>query len=154
MNMSTRNPSEPIENLALGQIIEVDGSRLVTELSPNLSEHSRVYAGETYPICNGWIVLRITHDADREHVRSILPDSMSGLTKMLSGLRRQEIIFAGQAAMLPARIVIRDLKPEQLPKSNDIDCDCGCDCDKGCQNDATPDAQIEEMVNCRRYQRR
>jgi hypothetical protein len=98
--------------------------------------------------CNSWIVLRITNDTDREHVRSILPDSMSGLTKMLSGLRRQEAIFVGQAAMLPSRILIRDLKPEQLPKSNDIDFD------KGWQNDATPDAQIEEVVNRWRYQRR
>lgn len=40
--------------------------------------------------CNSWIILRITNDADREHVRAILPDSMAGLTKMLSGLRRQE----------------------------------------------------------------
>ena len=47
--------------------------------------------------CNSWIVLRITNDSDREHVRSVLPDSMSGLTKMLSGLRRQEAIFVGQA---------------------------------------------------------
>lgn len=43
--------------------------------------------------CNSWIVLRITNDADREHVRSILPDSMAGLTKMLSGLLRQEAIL-------------------------------------------------------------
>jgi len=98
--------------------------------------------------CNSWIVLRITNDADREHVRSILPDSMSGLTKMLSGLRRQEAIFVGQAAMLPSRILILDLKPEQLPKSNDIDFD------KGWQNDATPDGQIQEVVNRWRYQRR
>lgn len=98
--------------------------------------------------CNSWIVLRITNDADRELVRSILPDSMSGLTKMLSGLRRQEAIFVGQAAMLPSRILIRNLKPEQLPKSNDIDFD------KGWQNDATPDAQIQEVVNRWRYQRR
>jgi len=98
--------------------------------------------------CNSWIVLRITNDADRDHVRSILPDSMSGLTKMLSGLRRQEAIFVGQAAMLPSRILIRDLKPEQLPKSNDIDFD------KGWQNDATPDSQIQDVVNRWRYQRR
>ena len=50
MSMSTRNPNEPIENLAIGQIIEVDGSRLVAELNPTLSELSRVHAGETYPI--------------------------------------------------------------------------------------------------------
>jgi len=52
MNMSTRNPNEPIENLAIGQIIEVDGSRLVAELNPTLSELSRVYAGETIPSDN------------------------------------------------------------------------------------------------------
>lgn len=98
--------------------------------------------------CNSWIVLRITNDADREHVRSILPDSMSGLTKMLSGLRRQEAIFVGQAAVLPSRILIRDLKPEQLPKSNDIDFD------KGWRNNATPDTQIQAVVARWRYQRK
>lgn len=98
--------------------------------------------------CNSWIVLRITNDADREHVRSILPDSMSGLTKMLSGLRRQEAIFVGQAAMLPSRILVRDLKPDQLPKSNDIDYDTGW------QNDASPDLQIQEVVKRWRYQHR
>jgi DNA helicase HerA-like ATPase len=66
--------------------------------------------------CNTWIVLRITNDTDREHVRSILPDSLAGLTKVLSGLRRQEAIFTGQAAMLPSRILIRSLEREQLPR--------------------------------------
>lgn len=98
--------------------------------------------------CNSWIVLRITNDADCEYVRSILPDSMSGLTKMLSGLRRQEAIFVGQAAMLPSRILIRNLKPEQLPRSNDIDFD------KGWQSDALSDDQIGEVVKRWRYQRR
>ena len=46
--------------------------------------------------CNSWIVLRITNEADRAHVRGVLPDSMAGLTKMLSGLRRQEAIFVGK----------------------------------------------------------
>jgi len=98
--------------------------------------------------CNSWIVLRITNDADCEYVRSILPDSMSGLTKMLSGLRRQEAIFVGQAAMLPSRILIRNLKPEQLPRSNDIDFD------KGWQSDVLSDSQIGEVVKRWRYQRR
>ncbi len=71
--------------------------------------------------CNSWIVLRITNDADRDHVRSILPDSMAGLTKMLSGLRRREAIFVGQAAVLPSRIMIRTLADDQLPRSKDID---------------------------------
>jgi len=71
--------------------------------------------------CNSWIVLRVTNDADREHVKSILPDSLSGLTKLLSGLKRQEAIFVGQAAMIPSRIMIRKLESNQLPQSHDID---------------------------------
>lgn len=98
--------------------------------------------------CNSWIVLRVTNDADREHVKAILPDSMVGLTKMLSGLRRQEAIFVGQAAMLPSRIMIRSLLPEQLPKSNDIDFD------KGWQGLPMSAAQLKVVANRWRYQRR
>ncbi|MEX7536679.1 ATP-binding protein [Providencia rettgeri] len=96
--------------------------------------------------CNSWIVLRITNDADREHVRSILPDSMSGLTKMLSGLRRQEAIFVGQAATLPTRVMIRSLSDEQLPRSNDIDFD------KGWQQQAMTIDQISDVAMKWRYQ--
>ncbi len=98
--------------------------------------------------CNSWIVLRVTNDSDREHVKAILPDSMVGLTKMLSGLRRQEAIFVGQAAMLPSRIMIRDLADDQLPKSKDIDFD------KGWQSDAMSEDQLKDVVNRWRYQKR
>jgi len=96
--------------------------------------------------CNSWIILRMTNDADREHVRAILPDSMAGLTKMLSGLRRQEAIFIGQAAVLPSRILIRTLTPEQLPRSNDIDFD------KGWQAVAMTESQLTAIGNKWRYQ--
>lgn len=96
--------------------------------------------------CNSWIVLRITNDADREHVRSVLPDSMSGLTKMLSGLRRQEAIFVGQAATLPTRVMIRSLSEDQLPRSNDVDFD------KGWQSEALTIGQISAVVRKWRYQ--
>jgi len=96
--------------------------------------------------CNSWIILRITNDADREHVRAILPDSMAGLTKMLSGLRRQEAIFVGQAAVLPSRILIRSLASEQLPRSNDIDFD------KGWQAATMTEAKLEAIANRWRYQ--
>ena len=79
--------------------------------------------------CNSWIVLRLTNSSDREHVRGVLPDSMGGLTKMLSGLRRREAIFVGQAAMLPSRILVRRLVKGQIPKSNDIDFDRGWQCE-------------------------
>lgn len=98
--------------------------------------------------CNSWIVLRITNDADREHVRSILPDSMAGLTKMLSGLRRQEAIFVGQAAMLPSRIIVRTLEQNQLPRSHDIDFDGGW------QNDAMTPEQLKTVAGRWRYQQR
>lgn len=98
--------------------------------------------------CNSWIVLRITNDADREHVKSILPDTMSSLTKMLSSLRRQEAIFVGEAATLPSRIMIRNLSEEQLPRSNDIDFD------KGWQQKALDTHQIESIVEKWRYQKR
>jgi hypothetical protein len=75
--------------------------------------------------CNSWIVHRITNESDRSHVAAILPDSVGGLTKMLSGLRRRESIFVGQAAMLPSRILIRQLNEAQTPRSNDINYEKG-----------------------------
>lgn len=98
--------------------------------------------------CKTWIVLRVSNDSDREHVRAILPDSMAGLTKILSGLRRQEAVFVGQAAMLPSRIMIRDLMPHQLPRSKDIDFDTGW------QSPAMSDDQLKDVANRWRYQRR
>jgi len=73
---------------------------------------------------------------------------MAGLTKMLSGLRRQEAIFVGQAAMLPSRIMIRDLEDDQLPKSHDIDFE------KGWQNQAMSVEQLKVVANRWRYQKR
>jgi DNA helicase HerA-like ATPase len=98
--------------------------------------------------CNSWIILRITNDADREHVRAMLPDSMAGLTKMLSGLRRQEAIFVGQAAVLPSRILIRSLALGQLPRSNDIDFD------KAWQKPSMTTAQLGVIADRWRFQQR
>lgn len=50
MSTEPRNPNDIIDNLAIGKVIEVDGSHVIAELEPKLSELSRVYAGETYPI--------------------------------------------------------------------------------------------------------
>lgn len=59
MSIEARNPNEPIENLAIGKIIEVDGSHIIAELDPTLSELSRVYAGESYPIGQFGSIVRI-----------------------------------------------------------------------------------------------
>jgi len=91
--------------------------------------------------CNSWIVLRITNDADRSQVQGILPDSLAGLTKVLSGLRRREAIFVGQAAVLPSRILIRDLVKDgkPLPRSQDIDFD------RGWQSDPITDQHLADV---------
>ena len=100
--------------------------------------------------CNSWIVLRITNESDRSHVQGVLPDSLAGLTKVLSGLRRREAIFVGQAAVLPSRILIRDLlkygKP--LPRSQDIDFD------KGWQSDPITDQHLSDVGKRWRLQSR
>ncbi len=70
--------------------------------------------------CNSWIVLRLANSSDQEHVSRILPDSLAGMTKMLSSLPRQEALFVGEAAAIPARIRLRTLTREQLPNSHDI----------------------------------
>ena len=59
MNIVERNPGEPIENLGIGKIIEVDGLRVIAELDPNLTELSRVHAGEVYPIGQFGSIIRI-----------------------------------------------------------------------------------------------
>lgn len=70
--------------------------------------------------CNSWIVLRLANSSDQEHVSRFLPDSLAGMTKMLSSLPRQEALFVGEAAAIPARIRLRTLTKEQLPNSHDI----------------------------------
>ena len=98
--------------------------------------------------CNSWIVLRITNESDTRHVRGILPDSLEGLTKMLSGLRRQEAIFVGQAATIPSRIMIRNLSDDELPSSRDIDFATGW------QSEGMTDDQLHQIGERWRYQRR
>ena len=60
--MSTDRPvqfSKPIENLAIGKVIEVDGLHIVAELNADLTELSRVYAGEVYTIGQFGSIIRI-----------------------------------------------------------------------------------------------
>ena len=70
--------------------------------------------------CNSWIVLRLANSSDLEHVSRILPDSLAGMTRILSSLPRQEALFVGEAAAIPARIRLRTLRKDQLPNSHDI----------------------------------
>lgn len=67
--------------------------------------------------CGTWLVLRLTNAADQLHVARFLPDGLSGMTKALPNLAQQEAIFVGEGAAMPARIRIRDLTEDELPKS-------------------------------------
>ena len=70
--------------------------------------------------CNSWIVLRLSNSSDQQHVSKFLPDNLSGMTSLLSSLPRQEALFVGEAAALPARIKLNTLRSDQLPNSNDV----------------------------------
>jgi len=70
--------------------------------------------------CGTWVVLRLTNSADQKHVARFLPDGLSGMVGALPILSQQEALFVGEGAALPSRIKIRDLKPDQLPRSNTI----------------------------------
>ncbi len=70
--------------------------------------------------CNTWVVLRLTNSNDQSHVAKFLPDNLSGMTALLSSMPRQEAIFVGEAAALPARIRLNTLTADQQPNSNDI----------------------------------
>ena len=67
--------------------------------------------------CGTWLVLRLTNAADQQHVARFLPDGLIGMTRVLPTLAQQEAIFVGEGASLPARVRIRDLPREKLPKS-------------------------------------
>ena len=67
--------------------------------------------------CGTWLVLRLTNAADQQHVARFLPDGLVGMTRVLPTLAQQEALFVGEGASLPARIRIRDLLEEKLPKS-------------------------------------
>lgn len=67
--------------------------------------------------CGTWLVLRLTNQADQQHVARFLPDGLSGMTRALPNLAQQEAIFVGEGASLPARVRIRNLADGKLPRS-------------------------------------
>lgn len=91
--------------------------------------------------CNSWIILRLTNSNDQNHVTSFLPDSLSGLIRILPSLTRREAVFVGEAAALPSRIRIRKLEKEQLPDSEDINFV------EGWSNELLSDKDIEKVTN-------
>ena len=70
--------------------------------------------------CGTWLVLRLTNSADQQHVSRFLPDGLSGMTRVLPALAQQEAIFVGEGAALPARVRVRDLLPNERPRSESV----------------------------------
>ena len=59
MTTESHNPNSPVENLAIGTIIEVDGFHIVAELKPGIAELSRIFGGDTYPIGQSGSIVKI-----------------------------------------------------------------------------------------------
>ena len=70
--------------------------------------------------CNTWLVLRLTNSADQNHVGRMLPDTLGAMTSLLSSLPRQQALFLGEGAAIPARIKLRTLDDSRVPKSADV----------------------------------
>lgn len=70
--------------------------------------------------CGTWLVLRLTNSSDQTHVAKFLPDGLAGMTKALPALAQQEAIFVGEGAAIPARVRVRDLDENQLPRSQTV----------------------------------
>ena len=67
---------------------------------------------------------------------------------MLSGLRKREAIFVGQAAMLPSRILVCQLEEPQRPRSNDVDFE------KGWQANFLTEEDLAKIATRWRFQKR
>lgn len=70
--------------------------------------------------CGTWLILRLTNAADQQHVARFLPDGLSGMVRALPALAQQEALFVGEGAALPARVRIRDLPKDKLPRSANV----------------------------------
>jgi hypothetical protein len=66
--------------------------------------------------CSTVFALRMTNDKDQSYVRSMLPDSASGLLNTLPTLRQREAIITGEGVAHPMRIRFAELLPEHRPK--------------------------------------
>src|SRR5208337_4299805 len=59
MTIRQQSPADPINNLAIGKVLEVDGTHIVAELDPAISDLSRVFAGDAYPIGQFGSIVRV-----------------------------------------------------------------------------------------------
>jgi len=82
-----------------------------------MSQRPREVSATILSQCSSFLCLRIANPDDQAYVKSLLPDSMSGIATMFSTLRRGECILLGDAVMMPTRIKIA--RPDPAPNSED-----------------------------------
>lgn len=63
------------------------------------------------------VAMRLTNGADQSRVRSGLPDILAGLAEALPSLRTGEALIAGEAIVLPSRVLID--RPDPEPEAAD-----------------------------------
>ncbi|WP_299482255.1 DUF87 domain-containing protein [uncultured Roseibium sp.] len=82
-----------------------------------ISQRPREMSSTILSQCGSFLCLRISNPDDQAYVRSLLPDSVRGITSMFSSLRRGEAILIGDSMMMPTRIKVD--RPDPTPDSND-----------------------------------
>lgn len=82
-----------------------------------ISQRPREVSSTILSQCNSFLCLRISNPDDQSYVRSLLPDSIRGITNMFSILRRGECILLGDSVIMPTRIRLDPPNPQ--PKSDD-----------------------------------
>ena len=67
------------------------------------------------------VALRLTNSGDQATIKAALPDAISGLADALPSLRTGEALVAGEAVVLPSRVIID--APDPWPSAADPNLD-------------------------------
>lgn len=67
---------------------------------------------------NTLFALRMSNEQDQIFVRRAMPENAAGLLAALPGLRAQEAVAVGEGVTVPMRLRLRDLGPDERPRSD------------------------------------
>ena len=95
--------------------------------------------------CGTFICLRITNPDDQEYVRNLVPESVTNLVGVLTGMNRGEALILGEAVPVPTRIQFD--RPSPAPNSDDADFHAKW-------KDGPTDLDVDAIVNRWRNQER
>ncbi|ODS32642.1 MAG: AAA-like domain protein [Candidatus Scalindua rubra] len=70
--------------------------------------------------CNTFLCMRLANSVDKNHILSLLPDSMNNLVDILPILPRGHVLVVGQATKMPVRTLVTKVKDnKRKPDSDD-----------------------------------